>query len=413
MRPPDHDMSGARFSVKSKLGRGGTWWIAVVFFMISVPMGMWLPCLPNILQTRGMGWVLPYAFAVGPAVGLISPMIFGSMADYRYSAQKLLGFLSMGGAVFVALAFVSIERGWGPWAYLGFQTMNSLISAPMWALLSTVAFANLENSERSFPRYRVWGTLGWMAAGVTVSLLDWDNSTMTGVAAAGVRILLGLVCFMLPDTPPQGNHEAGNPSWRKYLGLDALVLFRDASMRVFLLTSVLFAIPLGAYYMCTPILLKHLGDVHPAASMTLGQLTEIFAMFLLSGLIAKGKLKEVLVAALVIGLLRYLLYAVGGGGGGLLWVWLGIAMHGPCYAFYYVTGQMLVDKCVQPEMRGQAQALFTTLAAVGSLVGSLLCGWYYERVMVVSGSWVIFWGGLAAAVLACGIYFTVCYKQRG
>ena len=320
----------------------------------------------------------------------------------------------MGGAVFVALAFISIDLGWGSWAYLGFQTMNALISAPMWALLSTVAFANLDDPDRSFPRYRVWGTLGWMAAGVTVSWLDWDDSTMTGIAAAGVRIALGLMCFMLPDTPPQGNPEGGKPSWRKYLGLDALVLFRDASMRVFLITSVLFAIPLGAYYMCTPILLKDLGDTHPTASMTLGQVTEIFAMFMLGSLIARGKLKEVLVAALILGVLRYVLYAVGGSGvmsSGLEWVWLGIAMHGPCYTFYYVTGQMLVDKRVQPTMRGQAQALLTTLAAVGGLAGSLLCGWYYEIVMGGSGDWVIFWGGLALTVLACTVYFAMYYKR--
>lgn len=383
----------------------------MVFFLISVPMGMWLPSLPNILETRGIGWVLPYAFAVAPAVGLFSPLIFGSMADYRFSAQKLLGFLSIGGAVFLALAFLSIELGWGPWAYLGFQTMNSLLSAPMWALLSTVAFANLENADQSYPRYRVWGTLGWMAAGISVSWLGWDNSTMTGIAAAGVRVVLGLVCFMMPDTPPQGDPGKGRPSWRKYLGLDAMVLFKSQNMRVFLLTTVLFAIPLGAFYMCTPILLKDLGDVHPTASMTLGQLTEIVAMFMLGGLMARGKLKGVFVAALVIGLLRYVLCAVGGGTGSLLWVWIGIAMHGPCYTFFYVTGQMLVDKRVQPRMRGQAQALLSTLTGLGSLLGSLLCGLYYRMVMRASGDWVIFWGGLSAAVLACIIYFVSCYRN--
>ncbi len=238
----------ASSAASSKFGFGGNWWIAVVFFLISVPLGMWLPALPNILETRGIGWVLPYAFAVAPAIGLISPLIIGSMADYRFSAQKLLGVLSMGGAIFLALAFLSIELGWGAWAYLGFQTMNALLSAPMWALLSTVAFANLENSDQTYPRYRVWGTLGWMAAGITVSWLGWDNSTMTGIAAAGVRVVLGVVCFMMPDTPPQGDLSKGRPSWRKYLGLDAMVLFRSSNMRVFLLTTVLFAVPLGAFW---------------------------------------------------------------------------------------------------------------------------------------------------------------------
>ena len=406
-------MNMASSAAPSKFGFGGNWWIAVVFFLISVPLGMWLPALPNILETRGIGWVLPYAFAVAPAIGLISPLIIGSMADYRFSAQKLLGVLSMGGAIFLALAFLSIELGWGAWAYLGFQTMNALLSAPMWALLSTVAFANLENSDQTYPRYRVWGTLGWMAAGITVSWLGWDNSTMTGIAAAGVRVVLGVVCFMMPDTPPQGDLSKGRPSWRKYLGLDAMVLFRSSNMRVFLLTTVLFAIPLGAFYMCTPILLKDMGDTHPAASMTLGQLTEIVAMFMLGGLMARGKLKRVFVVALVIGLLRYVLCALGGGTGCLIWVWLGIAMHGPCYTFFYVAGQMLVDKQVKPAMRGQAQALLSTLTGIGALLGSLFCGWYFRMVMNTSGDWVVFWGGLSAAVLLCTIYFVRCYRNTG
>ena len=406
-------MKTAHLSKKPKLGRGGAWWIAVAFFFISVAPGMWMPCLPNVLDTRGMGWVLPYAFAIGPAVSLISPMIFGSMADYRFSAQKLMGILSIVGAGFLALAFVSIERGWGPWAYLAFQTVNALIAAPMWSLLSTVAFANLEDADKSFPLYRVWGTFGWITAGVLVSWLDWDTSATTGIAAAGVRVLLGVICFLMPDTPPQGDIRMGTPSWRKYLGLDALVLFRNPSMRVFLLTSVLFAIPLGAFYMCTPIHLKALGDSHPSASMTLGQVTEIAAMFMLSGLLACGKLRGVLIASLVIGLLRYVLFAIGGWTDELWWLWIGVAMHGPCYTFYYVTGQMLVDKRVAPEMRGQAQALLSTLVGgVGGCLGSLLCGWYFGLVKSLDHGWVIFWGGLAMAVLGCGIYFVACYKRE-
>lgn len=396
----------------SRLGRGDTWWIAAAFFMLSVPAGMWLPSLPNILGSRGMQWVLPYAFAVGPAVGLLSPMVFGSMADHRFSAQKLMGVLSVSGAVFLALAFLAIERGWGAWAYLGFQTMNALISAPMWSLLSTVAFANLDNAHASFPRYRVWGTFGWIAAGISVSSLGWDDSTMAGIAAAAMRVLLGAVCFMLPDTPPQGDPGGGVPSWRRRLGLGALVLFRERAMRVFLLTSVFFAVPLGAFYMCTPMLLTDLGDAHPTASMTLGQWTEILAMLMLGGLLARGRVKWVLAASLALGLLRYVLYAVGGATGGLAWVWIGIAMHGPCYTFFYVTGQMLVDQRVQPSMRGQAQALLATLGGVGGLAGSLVCGWYFGIVTGLPGDWELLWGGLAALVLACGLYFTLCYMRE-
>lgn len=393
------------------MGQGGSWWISVCFFLVLVAPGLWMPALPNILQTRGMEWVIPFAFAAGPMASLFSPLIFGSMADYRYSAQKLMGALSLIGAVFLGLAFAAIEFGWGPWAYLGFQWMNALIGAPMWALLSTVALTHLKNPEKSFPLYRLWGTIGWILAGVTVSLLSWDSSPLVGFAAMGVRVALGVACLKLPDTPPQGRHEE-DVSWRKYFGLDAVVLFREKSMRVFLLTTIFLSVPLAAFYMYTPILLRDLGDVHPVASMSLGQVTEIVALLVLGGLLAKGRVRWVLVAALTFALARYLLFAFGGWTGGLWWVWLGIAMHGPCYTFYYVTGQMLVNRRVAPRMRNQAQALLGTLSGgLGACSGSLFCGWYYGATIGMVNGWLFFWMGLAAMVFGCGLYFVSGYRS--
>ncbi|NWK57172.1 MFS transporter [Verrucomicrobiaceae bacterium N1E253] len=395
-----------------KFGRGGFWWISVAFFLLFVAPGLWTPALPNILSTRGLEWVIPYAFAAGPLASLFSPLIFGSLADYRFSAQKLMGTLSLAGAVFLGLAFASIEWGWGPWAYLGFQWLNALIAAPMMALLSTVALTHLDEPEKRFPLYRLWGTFGWIAAGLVVSFLAWDSSPMAGMAAMGARILLGLACFMMPDTPPQGT-PGQQLSWRRYFGMDAIHLFKEPSMRVFLITTVLLSIPLAAFYMYTPILLRDLGDGHPAASMTLGQVTEVVALLLLGGFLARGRVKWVLVAALAFALLRYLLFAFAGWSGSLWWVWLGIAMHGPCYTFYYVTGQMLVNRRVEPGMRNQAQALLGTLSSgMGACSGSLLCGWYYGACIGMPGGWSFFWLGLSMVVLACVLFFLSGYRSQ-
>jgi len=401
--------------VKVKLGRGGSWWIAVCFFLVLVAPGLWLPALPNILKVRGLEWVIPYAFAAGPLAALFSPLVFGSMADHRFSAQKIMGTLSLVGAVFLGLAFASLEWGWGPWAYLGFQMINALIAAPMWALLSTVALTNLEKPEKSFPLYRLWGTIGWIAAGVTVSLLSWDSSPLAGMAAMGVRVVLGMACFMMPDTPPQGklNGTTGRLGWRRSFGLDALVLFKDKSMRVFLVTTIFLAVPLAAFYMYTPILLRSMGDAHPTATMSLGQVTEIIALLMLGGLLAKGRVRWVLVVALLFALVRYVLFAFGGWTGGLWWVWLGIAMHGPCYTFYYVTGQMLVNRRVDPGMRSQAQALLGTLTGgLGGCIGSLLVGWYYSATIQMVDGWVFFWLGLAMVLLGCTVYFITGYQPQ-
>lgn len=373
---------------------------------------MWYPALPNILKAQGIEWVLPYAFGVGPLVSLFSPMIFGSMADYRVSAQKLVGSLSLLGAGFLGMAFFALHAGWGAWWYLSFQVLNALLGAPMWALLSTVTFANVGNAQKKFPLFRVWGSVGWVAAGISVSLMSWDSSPLAGIAAAGIRVLFGLSCFLMPDTPPQGKLEEGKSNWKKNLGLDALVLFRESSMRVFLLTTLLFTIPLGAFYMYAPIQLKELGDPHPAASMTLGQITEIVAMLMLGWLLSVGQLRRVLVAALLLGLARYILFGFSGWNGELSWIWLGIALHGPCYTLFYVTGQVVVDRRVDPAMRSQAQALLGTLVGgVGGLLGSLLCGWYYMGTLGLPNSWVFFWGALAIAVLGCTLYFITGYKS--
>jgi len=250
---------------------------------------------------------------------------------------------------------------------------------------------------------------------VTVSWLAWDSSPVVGIAAMMVRILLGLACFMMPETPPQGIQE-GKVRWRRRFGLDAIVLFKERSMRVFLLTTVFLSIPLAAFYMYTPILLKALGDTHPTASMSLGQVTEIAAMLMLGGLLAKGRVRWVLVIALLFAFVRYLLFAYAGWTGGLWWVWLGIAMHGPCYTFYYVTGQMLVNRRVDPGMRNQAQALLGTLSGgLGACSGSLICGWYYGATIGMVNGWLFFWLGLAAAVFGCGVYFVLGYvgMKRG
>ena len=394
------------FSTGVKLGKGGSWWIAIGFFLLTAAPGMWYPALPNILKAQGIEWVLPYAFAVGPLVAMFTPLIFGSMADYRFSAQKLVGTLSLLGAGFLGMAFYALHMGWGAWWYLAYQFVNALLGAPMWALVSTVTLANVDDAQKKFPLFRVWGSIGWVAAGVSVSLLDWDSSPMVGVAAAGIRVFFGLACFMMPDTPPQGKLEQGKSNWKKNLGFDALVLFKDRTMRVFLLTTLFFTIPLGAFYMYAPIQLKELGDTHPAASMTLGQLTEIIAMLMLAWLLTISKLRWVIVAALMLGVARYGLFAFSGWSGDLVWIWLGIALHGPCYTLFYITGQILVDRRVDPSMRSQAQALLGTLVGgIGGLLGSLFCGWYYAGTKGLPHSWVFFWGILGVAVFGCTLYF--------
>lgn len=403
-------------------------WIGVVFFLLSVPPGLWGPALPNILEAHGALWVIPYASAVGPVVAIFSSLVFASLADRRIEAQKLLGVLAIAGAGFLWLAFSVLSWGWSPWWYVAMQGCNVLISAPMWALLTKIALVNTNNPQKNFPLYRLWGTVGWIVAGVVVSWLHLDASTEAGKAGGFVRLLLGVTCFLLPSTPPKGLPAKG---LKQALGFDAFKLFTNRSLRVYFITSMLLAVPLMSHYMYAPTLLKQLAETGagggelervikvllpgPTAQMTLGQFTEIIAMLTLSWLGARARVKPLVIFAMVLGVARFALYAAAGHYGLITWMWLGVSLHGPCYTFFSVTGQMFVDRRVSEDMRGQAQALLGLLGgSIGNTVGALSCGALFSFTQAGNSwvGWTVFWSILSSCVLFCLIYFSVGYRKE-
>lgn len=401
-------------------------WIGVVFFMLAIPPGLWGPALPNILAAHDALWAMPYATAIGPLVSIVSSLVFSSIADRRMEAQKLMAILSVSGALFLYLAFLTLSLGWSPWWYVGLQSINTMISAPLWALLTKIALVNLKCPEKQFPLYRMWATVGWIVAGVAVSWLQMDSSTSVGQVGAVIRMFVGMTCLMLPVTLPSG--RAAN-NWKESLGIEAFSLFKYRSLRVYFITSMIFAIPLASHYMYTAKVLNELSDAGqgsgvvvslvtwllpgPAAQMTLGQLTEIAAMLIMSWLGVRAKVKPLVMIALGFGILRFVLYALSGYTGLITWMWLGALLHGPCYTFFSITGQLFVDRRVPGDMRGQAQALLGLLSgSIGNTVGALACG----ALFTVTGAgmsfmaWTIFWAILAVSVVFCLGYFLLGYR---
>ncbi len=406
-------------------------WIGAVFFLLLAAPGLWGPNISNILKAHGALWVLPYACAIAPILGILSGLMFTSLADRRVEAQKLLGVLSITGAVFLYLAFACLEWGWDPRWYIVFQACNAYIAAPMWALLVKVALVHSRNTERDFPLFRVWGTVGWITAGVVVSWWHLDASVNAGKLASVVRLMIGLASFMLPATPPviDAAQQAVKKNWKSALGLDALGLLKDKSLQVYFITSATLAIPMASFYMYGT---KHLmelqamahastGFTHwvvtllpgPSAQMTIGQFLEIAAMLLMSWWGAKVRLKSLMVLAMVLGVLRFVLFAMAGYYGVITWMWLGIALHGPIYTFFSLTGQIFVDRRVAPNMRAQAQSLTSLLASLGGSTGALLCGWLYASTVEakVTMAWSIFWLILAAAVMLILLFFVTGFRR--
>jgi len=374
--------------------------------LMFMPPGMWVSSLPNILETYDAGWVLPFATALPAAGAIFSALAFGALSDQRVNAEKLLGVLGLSGAVFLWLAFTSLERGWHPGWYLFFQSGNALISGPMFALITKIKLVNLPNAAKSFPIYSMCGTIGWMTGGWIVSALSFDLSADAGQLGAYVRFVMGGLCFLLPTTPPTDKASRG---WRARLGLTAFSLLKDRELRIFYLASCVFAIPAASFYMITPLMLTHFDSLHPTAQMTFGQVVEVGAMLFLSVTAGRLRIRWFVIVGMSCGVLRYLLFALAGEVGVIAIIWLGIALHGIIYTFSMVAGRMFLDKRVPDTMRGQAQALFQFLVgSVAGITGAFFCSWLYRaEVTEALDSWVSYWLVLAMITMLPLVYFIV------
>lgn len=391
---------------------GHRYWIAVVFLLLAAAPGAWVPVLANVLEAKGWDKSITWAFLLPPLAGMISPILFGARADQRIAAEKLLGIIITGGAVFLYAAFLALEKADSPKLFLVLLMVNALISAPGWGLLTTIALNSLEDEEKSFGFYRVWGTIGWVVVGWSVSWFGLDDSPKVGTIAAGVRVLAGLCCFLLPHTPPRATDAKG---WRSVLGFDSLRIFRDSDHRVYLISTFLLSVPLAAFYMHTPLHLRDLGFQFVAAGMTVGQIWEIVAFLMMGFWMRRVRIKYIMLVAIACGVLRYVLYAMGGIFPHFAWVLVGVSLHGICFTFFFETGRVFLNRRVDPGVRAQVQALMTFASmGFGSLVGTILCGWLHKHMVNGGlGGWAGYWSVLAAMCLGTGIYFFLGYRGMG
>lgn len=387
-------------------------WLWVVFFLQGMTAGFWLPALTNILEAKGLsGWV-SLVFTVPPLCALISPLVGGALADQRISANRLFVWTSLVSAVVLWLAFATLDAGWNPWWFIALLGAYSLFSGPSWGLLTTIALTHLTHGERQFSLVRLGATVGWMLAGVLTSyVLHADTSPVAGYASAGTRLLGGVLGFMLPNTPPLGLAT----SWQSRLGFDAFRLLKQRDHCVFFVVTALFSIPLTAFYMYAPELLRFLGDAHSTATMTIAQISEVVAMLLVGWVMTHVRVKVVLSWALGLSALRFLMSGYAGASGLIDWHIAGIALHGMCYTFYFITAQVFLDRRVEPGLKGQAQGLLSLVSSgLGPLVGALVCGWLRVHCVGADGrGWMLFWGILAGMITCCLVIFAFFYRGQG
>lgn len=388
----------------------GVLWI--VFFLHGMTPGLWLPALTNILGARGLASWVPAVFVVSPICALISPLIGGALADQRMAADRLFAWSSLVSSAVLLAAFGALDAGWHPAWFVGLLGLYSLFSGPAWGVLATVSLTHLSHGERQFPLVRVGATIGWVFGGLITSfLLQADTSPVAGYASALVRLLAGLAAFRLPRTPPLGVRSS---SLRTRLGLDAFSLLKQRDQCVFFVVTALFSIPLSAFYMYGPEFLKVLGDARPAGTMTVAQVLEVAGMLLLGSVMTRFRVKTVLSWALGLSVLRFAMSANAGATGLMGWHIAGIALHGLCYTFYFITAQVFLDRRVDPGLKGQAQGLLAMVSGgLGPLIGALVCGWLRQFYVTADGKgWDWFWGILAAMIAGCFAIFVLFYRSR-
>ena len=383
--------------------------LVTLFFIQGAALGMWFVPLSTVLDANGLHAIKPFAYAASAVAAFISPLIFGAMADRQASPVKVLRGLSLATAAAVALASGAIQLRWHPWLVLALIQLYALCSSPTWSISSTIVFARLEDAKKEFGPIRAMATLGWMAGCWIVSALGADTTTLSGFSSAAVWLGVCAFTFFLPEleTPKSTEHV----SWHERLGLDALALLKNPDHRVMFIAVALFAIPLCGFYPYTPTHLRELGFQRTSAWMSLGQVTEIIAMFSLGALLVKWRLKWIFVCGLSLGVLRFVFCALNT----KAWLLAGVTLHGCSFTLVFITAQIYLDQRVDPAWRARAQALMALMnSGVGNLTGYLGVGWWFTSCAHPTGThWATFWGGLAAAVGLMLAYFLTAYHGVG
>ena len=314
------------------------------------------------------------------AVGaMIAPFFVGLIADKLFATQRVLAVLHLLGG---ALLFAASQQSAFSRIYM-ILLLYCLCFMPTLALTNSLAFRQMRDPKEEFGPIRVLGTAGWIVGGLLVGSLRLESTARPLQLAATLSILMAIYCLTLPDTPPLARE--GRFTLASVFPREAVALLRERSMAIFAIASFLICIPLQFYYAFTNLFLNEAGVQNAAGKMTGGQMSELFCMLLIPWFFRRLGVKYMLVAGMSAWVLRYVLFAYGGGGDRMWMFWLGILLHGICYDFFFVTGQIYIDRKSSLALRAAAQGLITFITyGAGMFVGSWLSGAVVEHYSVVA-----------------------------
>lgn len=371
------------------------------------------------MKANGAESYIPWPYTVVPLAAIVSPFFLGMIADRYFSAEKVQGVLHiLGGLIMFGVSTISPAENTTTFIVMLF--LHALCYMPTLGLSNTISFNSITNQEKQFPIIRVCGTIGWIIAGLTLSMLGADKTAMMFQLTGAIGIVLGIYSFTLPHVPPTPTNEP--ISFGEIIGAKSFVLFRDPSFTVFLVCSTLLCIPLAAYYSYAPVLLETVGVENVAARMSMGQGSEIFFMLVMPLFFAFLGVKWMLAVGMLAWVIRYVAFSFGAADLNFNLIYLGILLHGICYDFFFVTGQIYVDKKASPEIRSQAQGLLVLVTqGIGMIVGAQIAGRLYNSmaptgeeisVEMYSEFWKLYWYYPAGFAFLILLAFVALFREK-
>jgi nucleoside transporter len=389
--------------------------LSTMMFLEFFIWGAWFVTMGTFLgkSLNADGKEIGLAYLSQSIGAIIAPFIIGLIADKFFAAQKILSILHIAGGILLWLAAGSenFEK------FFPYIVIYMILYMPTLALVNSISFRQMTNPSKEFPFIRVLGTIGWIVAGWTISYLLWDKPgdeillANTFKMASGASIILGLFSFTLPNTPPL--KKGIKTSVGDILGLDALSLLKNKSYLIFFIASIAICIPLAFYYNFTNLFLNEKGMQSTARIQSYGQASETLFMLLMPFLFIRFGVKKMLAIGMLAWGLRYLLFAYGNIDANYWMLIVGIVLHGVCYDFFFVTGQIYTDKLAGEKFKSAAQGLITLATyGVGMMIGSLVSGPIVDAYATSAGhDWKSVWlipGAIAVVVV---ILFLLLFKD--
>jgi len=389
--------------------------LSVMMFLEFFIWGAWFVTMGTYL-TGPLGFsdaenALAYATQSWGAI--IAPFVIGLIADKYVNAERLLGAIHLVGAVLMYRIAKTSEFA----TFYPYLLLYMILYMPTLALVNAISFRQLDDPARRFGLIRFWGTFGWIVAGLLISFgFNWDSQAdqlrNTFTMAAVASLALGVFSFTLPATPPKKGGAGGG--LREALGLDALALLRDRNFLIFFAASILICIPLAFYYQHANQFLTEVQVANAAGIQTIGQMSELVFMLLVPFFLKRFGMKMTLLIGMLAWAARYVLFAYGNAGELVFMLILGIALHGMCYDFFFVSGQVFTDSKAGPRYKSAAQGLITLATyGVGMLIGFWIAGQLTAAFAIEGGhDWRSIWIYPAAFAAGVAVLFALLFKNE-